>query len=158
MLLRGRSRLGSRGALESIRYVQADAERLPFPDDYFECVTVAFGLRNVTDQDAALASVYRVLKPGGRAVILEFCQPSLWGFKHLYDFYSFHVMPLMGRVMVGDGASCRYLAESIRAHPDQETVKRMMEQAGFERCEYFNLSGGIAAVHSGYKRLGRVIL
>lgn len=153
MLLRGRSRLGNRGALESIRYVQADAERLPFPDDYFECVTVAFGLRNVTDQDAALASVYRVLKPGGRLIVLEFCEPTLWGFRQLYDLYSFHVLPVMGRLIVGDGNSCRYLAESIRAHPDQETLKRMMEQAGFDHCEYFNLSGGIVAVHRGYKRL-----
>jgi demethylmenaquinone methyltransferase/2-methoxy-6-polyprenyl-1,4-benzoquinol methylase len=154
MLLQGRSLLTELGTDEGIRYVQADAERLPFPDECFDLVTIGFGLRNMTDVDAALASAYRVLRPRGRLVILEFCPPRLWGFRQLYDFYSFHVMPLMGRVVAGDGDSCRYLAESIRVHPDQETLKSMMEDVGFQGCEYWNLSLGIAAVHRGYRELG----
>lgn len=152
MLQLGRARLAGQGLDGSVEYVQADAESLPFPEDHFDCVTMAFGLRNVTDQDAVLASMYRVLKPGRAAVILEFSHPRVWGFQPLYDFYSFKVMPLMGRVITGDGYGFRYLAESIRVHPDQETLKTMMKKVGFQGCEYFNLSGGIVAVHRGYKR------
>lgn len=151
MLERGRARLVKQGVAENVECVRADAESLPFPDEYFDCVTSAFGLRNMTHQDAALASAYRVLKPGAPVVILEFSQPSLWGFRQLYDLYSFNVLPLMGRVVAGDRDSYRYLPESIRMHPDQETLKEMMERVGFTHCEYFNLSLGIVAVHRGYK-------
>jgi demethylmenaquinone methyltransferase/2-methoxy-6-polyprenyl-1,4-benzoquinol methylase len=151
MLLRGRARLMDQGVVENVAYVQADAEQLPFPDDCFDSVTTAFGLRNMTDQDAALASAYRVLKSGGSVVILEFSKPTLWSLKVLYDLYSFNVMPLLGRLLSGDGYSYRYLPESIRMHPGQETLKEMMEQAGFQSCEYFNLTLGIVAVHRGYK-------
>jgi demethylmenaquinone methyltransferase/2-methoxy-6-polyprenyl-1,4-benzoquinol methylase len=151
MLRLGRERLGGRSNDSRVEYVQADAEKLPFAEDYFDCTTIAFGLRNVTDQNEVLASTYRVLKPGATAVILEFSHPTIWGFSPLYDLYSFLVMPVIGRLVAGNGGGCRYLAESIRVHPDQETLKRMMEDAGFERCEYFNLSGGIVAVHRGFK-------
>jgi demethylmenaquinone methyltransferase/2-methoxy-6-polyprenyl-1,4-benzoquinol methylase len=152
MLLRGRALLMNGGTVENVEYVQADAEHLPFSDNYFDCVTIAFGLRNMSDGDAALASVHRVLKPGARIVILEFAQPTAWGFRQLYDLYSFKVLPLMGRLIAGDGDSYQYLAESIRTHPDQQALKGMMEQAGFHLCEYVNLSGGIVAVHRGYKQ------
>jgi len=151
MLRLGQARLTHEGMGGKVGYVEADAEHLPFADNYFDCVTVAFGLRNMTDQDAALESMYRVLTSGGSAVILEFSRPVVWGFQRFYDFYSFRVMPLMGRVITGDGGGFRYLAESIRVHPDQETLKGMMEQVGFQHCEYFDLSGGIVAVHRGYK-------
>lgn len=151
MLLRGRARLRDQGVVGNVEYVQADAEHLPFQDDYFDCVTIAFGLRNMTDQEAVLICMYRVLKPGGPVVILEFSQPTLRGFRQLYDLYSFNVLPLMGRLIAGNGDSYRYLPESIRAHPDQEALKEMMMQAGFQRCEYFDLTGGIATVHRGYK-------
>lgn len=152
MLQSGRARSNNRSAGENVRYVQADAEHLPFPDDYFDCATIAFGLRNVTDQDAVLDSMHRVLAPGRPAVILEFSHPTVRGIEPFYDFYSFYVMPLVGRLLAGDRDGYRYLAESIRVQPDQETLKKMMEEVGYERCEYFNLSGGIAAVHRGYKR------
>lgn len=151
MLQLGRARLESHIAVGNVRYVQADAESLPFSDDCFDCVTIGFGLRNVTDQDAALESMHRVLKPGGPMVVLEFSHPTVRGFQPFYDFYSFKVMPLVGRVITGGGSGFRYLAESIRVGPDQERLKEMMGQAGFERCEYFNLSGGIVAVHRGYR-------
>jgi demethylmenaquinone methyltransferase / 2-methoxy-6-polyprenyl-1,4-benzoquinol methylase len=151
MLQRGRERLTDRGVAGNLQYVQVNAEALPFPDDHFDCITIAFGLRNVTDKDAALASMYRVLRPGGRLLVLEFSHPRAPGLKPLYDLYSFKMLPLMGRFIARDEASYRYLAESIRMHPDQETLKQMMEQAGFERCEYFNLTGGIVALHRGYK-------
>jgi demethylmenaquinone methyltransferase/2-methoxy-6-polyprenyl-1,4-benzoquinol methylase len=151
MLSRGRARLVDRGIVGNVRYVQADAESLPVADNSIDCVTIGFGLRNVTDQDAALASMYRVLRPGGRLLILEFSRPTLPGLKPLYDLYSFKVLPVMGRLVARDADSYRYLAESIRMHPDQSTLKAMMEAAGFERCQYFNLSGGIVAVHRGYK-------
>jgi demethylmenaquinone methyltransferase/2-methoxy-6-polyprenyl-1,4-benzoquinol methylase len=151
MLGLGRQRLSSRRTEGRVECVLADAERLPLVDDFFDCVTIAFGLRNVTDQGAVLAAMYRVLKPGGTATILEFSHPTVWGFQPLYDFYSFLVMPIIGRMISGNGAGYRYLAESIRVHPDQETLKGMMEEAGFEGCEYFNLSGGIVAVHRGFK-------
>jgi len=151
MVQRGRSRLVDRGLAGNIRYVQANAEALAFPDNTFDCITMAFGLRNVTDKDAALASMYRVLRPGGRLLVLEFSRPVTPGLKPLYDLYSFKMLPLMGRWIAGDEASYRYLAESIRMHPDQQTLKTMMEQAGFERCDYYNMTGGIVALHRGYK-------
>ena len=151
MLEQGRARLVDRGIVGNVRFVQANAERLPFPEHHFDCITIGFGLRNVTDKDAALRSMYRVLKPGGRALVLEFSKPVAPGLQPLYDLYSFKVLPLLGRLVANDESSYRYLAESIRMHPDQETLKGMMEQAGFARCEYFNLSGGIVAVHRGYK-------
>ena len=151
MLERGRSRLVDAGVVGNVRYVQANAECLPFPENYFDCISIAFGLRNVTDKQTALASMARVLKPGGRVLVLEFSKPAVPGLKPLYDLYSFTVLPLLGRVVAGDASSYRYLAESIRMHPDQETLKSMMEQAGLERCEYFNLSGGIVALHRGFK-------
>jgi demethylmenaquinone methyltransferase/2-methoxy-6-polyprenyl-1,4-benzoquinol methylase len=151
MLQLGRQRLASEGREGCVEYVLADAESLPFAAGRFDCVTMAFGLRNVTDRARALSAMYRVLKPGAPAMILEFSHPTVWGFRPLYDFYSFHIMPIVGRMVVGNGASYRYLAESIRVHPNQERLKGMMEEAGFERCEYFNLSGGIVAVHRGFK-------
>jgi demethylmenaquinone methyltransferase/2-methoxy-6-polyprenyl-1,4-benzoquinol methylase len=151
MLEQGRRRLVDRGIINNVRYAQVNAERLPFPDNSFDCITIAFGLRNVTDKDAALRSMFRALKPGGRALVLEFSKPVAPGLRPLYDLYSFKVLPLLGRFVARDESSYRYLAESIRMHPDQETLKSMMQQAGFERCDYHNLSGGIVALHRGYK-------
>jgi demethylmenaquinone methyltransferase / 2-methoxy-6-polyprenyl-1,4-benzoquinol methylase len=150
MLARGRDRLIDEGFVDSVAYVQADAERLPFPDSTFDCITIGFGLRNVTDKSAALASMRRALKPGGQLLVLEFSRPTP-ALKPLYDAYSFRVLPLLGRWVAGDEASYRYLAESIRMHPDQETLLRMLQGAGLEGCRYHNLSGGIVAVHRGYK-------
>ena len=150
MLARGRDRLIDAGFVDSVAYVQADAERLPFPDSTFDCITIGFGLRNVTDKSAALASMRRALKPGGQLLVLEFSRPAP-ALKPLYDAYSFRVLPLLGRWVAGDEASYRYLAESIRMHPDQETLLRMLQEAGLEGCRYHNLSGGIVAVHRGYK-------
>ena len=151
MLARGRDRLIDAGCIDNVRYVQANAERLPFPDGSFDCITIGFGLRNVTDKPAALAAMRRALKPGGQLLVLEFSHPNAPGLKSLYDAYSFKVLPLIGRVVAGDEASYRYLAESIRMHPDQETLLRMMQGAGLEGCRYHNLSGGIVAVHRGYR-------
>jgi demethylmenaquinone methyltransferase/2-methoxy-6-polyprenyl-1,4-benzoquinol methylase len=150
MLARGRDRLIDAGFVDSVAYVQADAERLPFPDSTFDCITIGFGLRNVTDKSAALTSMRRALKPGGQLLVLEFSRPTP-ALKPLYDAYSFRVLPLLGRWVAGDEASYRYLAESIRMHPDQETLLRMLQEAGLEGCRYHNLSGGIVAVHRGYK-------
>ena len=151
MLQVGRARLLDQGIAGNVRFVQANAERLPFPDNHFDCITIAFGLRNVTDKDAALASMYRVLKPGGRLLILEFSKPRAPGLAPLYDFYSFKILPLMGKLIANDPASYQYLAESIRMHPDQDRLRAMLEQAGFEDCSYHNLSGGIVALHRGFK-------
>ncbi|MDO8703984.1 MAG: bifunctional demethylmenaquinone methyltransferase/2-methoxy-6-polyprenyl-1,4-benzoquinol methylase UbiE [Sulfuricaulis sp.] len=151
MLEVGRARLADQGFAGNVAFVQANAENLPFADDYFDRVSIAFGLRNVTHIDQALASMLRVLKPGGMLLVLEFSRPVVPGLNNLYDAYSFKVLPWLGRVIARDEASYRYLAESIRKHPDQETLKAMMEQAGFERVQYFNLSGGIVALHKGYK-------
>ncbi len=151
MLNVGRDKLRDKGIIGNVSYVQANAEELPFPDDYFDCVTIGFGLRNVTDKDKALRSMYRVLKPGGRLLVLEFSKPSSEALSKIYDAYSFHVLPKMGQLIAQDADSYRYLAESIRMHPDQETLKSMMEEAGFEQTNYFNLTGGIVALHRGYK-------
>lgn len=151
MLDVGRARLADRGIAGNIEFVQADAERLPFPDNHFDRITIGFGLRNVTRQDAALASMFRALKPGGKLLILEFSRPVVAALGKAYDAYSFKILPVMGRVIAQDEDSYRYLAESIRKHPDQETLKAMMLAAGFERVDYFNLTGGIVAVHQGYK-------
>ena len=151
MLNVGRERLLDRGVTGNVEFVQVNAENLPFPDRSFDCVTIAFGLRNVTDKEKALSSMYRVLKPGGRALVLEFSKPVIPGLKQAYDFYSFNVLPLMGRLIAKDEDSYRYLAESIRMHPDQENLRIMMEQAGFEDCDYFNLTGGIVALHRGFR-------
>lgn len=150
MLGEGRRRLADKGVL-GVPAVQANAEQLPFADSSFDCVTIGFGLRNVTDKDAALRSMLRVLKPGGRLLILEFSKPLNRGFSKIYDEYSFRLLPLMGRVVARDEASYRYLAESIRMHPDQDTLKGMMEAAGFGRCQVYNLTGGIVAVHRGFR-------
>jgi demethylmenaquinone methyltransferase / 2-methoxy-6-polyprenyl-1,4-benzoquinol methylase len=151
MLERGRDRLLDEGLVGNVRCVQANAERLPFPDGSFDCVTIGFGLRNVTDKAAALSSMRRVLRPGGQLLVLEFSHPTAPGLKSLYDTYSFRVLPLLGRLVAGDAASYRYLAESIRMHPDQGALLRLMQAAGLEGCDYHNLSGGIVAVHRGYK-------
>lgn len=151
MLSVGRDRLLNAGVVGNVEFLQADAESLPFPDQSFHCVTIGFGLRNVTDKDAALRSMFRVLKPGGRLLVLEFSAPKLGPLNAVYDAYSFNVLPRMGQLLADDSDSYRYLAESIRKHPDQETLKAMMEAAGFERCEYHNLSGGVVALHIGYR-------
>jgi demethylmenaquinone methyltransferase/2-methoxy-6-polyprenyl-1,4-benzoquinol methylase len=151
MLGRGRDRLIDAGLAGNVACVQANAERLPFPDAMFDCVTIGFGLRNVTDKAAALSSMRRTLKPGGQLLVLEFSRPSVAALKPLYDAYSFRILPLLGRFVAHDEASYRYLAESIRMHPDQETLLKMMQEAGLEGCRYHNLSGGIVAVHRGYK-------
>ncbi len=151
MLRRGRERLVDEGLVGNLRYVQADAEQLPFPDNHFHCATMAFGLRNVTRKEAALQELYRVLIPGGQALVLEFSRPRLPLLSRAYDLYSFHVLPRMGKLIVDDADSYRYLAESIRMHPDQETLLAMFQAAGFARCEYLNFSAGIVALHRGYK-------
>lgn len=151
MLEQGRRRLIDKGVAGNVSFVEANAEELPFEDSSFDCVTIAFGLRNVTDKDKALASMFRVLKPGGRLLVLEFSKPVLPGLNGIYDFYSFKLLPLMGKVIANDADSYQYLAESIRMHPDQDTLKAMMEHAGFERCTYHNMSGGIVALHKGFK-------
>lgn len=151
MLQHGRDRLIDRGLVGNIVYVQADAEQLPFRDASFDCVSIGFGLRNVTDKPAALASMHRVLKPGGQLLVLEFSQPTVGALSKLYDLYSFEVLPRLGRLIVGDAESYRYLAESIRRHPDQETLLQMLRSAGFGSCRYHNLMGGIVALHRGYR-------
>jgi demethylmenaquinone methyltransferase/2-methoxy-6-polyprenyl-1,4-benzoquinol methylase len=151
MLERGRDRLLDAGFAGNAQCLVADAERLPFADDSFDCVTIGFGLRNVTDKAAALASMHRVLKPGGQLLVLEFSKPVVPGLKPLYDAYSFNMLPLLGRLVAGDEASYRYLAESIRMHPDQETLLEMFRAAGFGQARYHNLTGGIVALHRGCK-------
>ena len=148
MLVRGRDRLLDAGA--SVPAVRCDAERLPFVSGHFDCISIGFGLRNVTRKEAALAEMFRVLRPGGRLVVLEFSRVSR-PLRPLYDAYSFGVLPLLGRLVVGDAASYRYLAESIRMHPPQEELRDMIVAAGFERVEYFNLTAGVVAVHRGFK-------
>jgi demethylmenaquinone methyltransferase/2-methoxy-6-polyprenyl-1,4-benzoquinol methylase len=151
MLDRGRDRLINEGFVSNVTFAQVNAERLPFADSSFDCVTIGFGLRNVTDKAAALASMRRVLKPGGQLLVLEFSHPESPALKALYDTYSFRVLPMLGKLVAKDEASYRYLAESIRMHPDQEKLLGMMRDAGLEGCRYHNLSGGIVAVHRGYR-------
>ena len=151
MLGQGRSRLVDAGVVGNLDYAIANAEALPFTSDSFDCVTIGFGLRNVTNKQFALDEMFRVLRPGGRAVILEFSHPTIAPLARAYDLYSFSVLPMMGKLVAGDSDSYRYLAESIRMHPDQETLLSMMEQAGFERCSFVNLTGGVVAIHRGYK-------
>ena len=150
MLEQGRKRLVDAGLAANTSIAQVDAQDLPFDDGSFDVVTMAFGLRNVTDKDAALRSIFRTLKTGGKAMILEFSEPHK-ALKPAYDLYSFKVLPALGKLVARDADSYQYLAESIRVHPDQETLKSMMEDAGFERCRYDNLAGGIVALHIGYR-------
>ncbi len=151
MLFTGRDKLLDNGVIGNVDYTQANAEELPFADDSFDCITIAFGLRNVTDKDKALRSMNRVLKPGGRLLVLEFSKPVLPLLSKAYDAYSFTALPMMGKLVANDADSYRYLAESIRMHPDQSTLKQMMEDAGFAKANYHNLTGGIVALHKGYK-------
>jgi demethylmenaquinone methyltransferase/2-methoxy-6-polyprenyl-1,4-benzoquinol methylase len=151
MLGVGRDRMVDRGHAGNLVYAQVDAEALPVSDDSLDLISIAFGLRNVTDKAKALSAMYRALKPGGRALILEFSKPRSKPLEKVYDLYSFKLLPKMGELVAKDAESYRYLAESIRMHPDQETLKRMMEDAGFERCDVHNLTGGIVAVHRGFK-------
>jgi demethylmenaquinone methyltransferase/2-methoxy-6-polyprenyl-1,4-benzoquinol methylase len=151
MLGVGRDRLTDRGLVQGLRWVQLNAEALPFPDNHFDLVTIAFGLRNVTDKAAGLREMHRVLKVGGRALVLEFSQVRPQWFRPVYDFHSFKVLPVLGKLFANDPDSYQYLAESIRKHPDQATLQQMMVEAGFARCDHRNLTGGIVAIHSGYK-------
>ena len=151
MLARGRDRLLDNGISSRVCFCVADAQDLPFPDASFDCVTIGFGLRNVTDKAAALLSMRRVLRPGGQLLVLEFSKPVLPGLSTIYDAYSFRVLPSLGRLVAGDAASYRYLAESIRRHPDQDTLEEMMIEAGLENTGYHNLSGGIVALHYGFR-------
>lgn len=151
MLDVGRDKLRNMGIVDNVDYVQANAEELPFESDRFDIITIAFGLRNVTDKQKALESMFRVLKPGGRLLVLEFSKPVPPLLSQAYDFYSFNVLPKMGQLVAGDADSYQYLAESIRMHPDQETLKGMMETAGYEQVTYHNLTGGIVALHRGFK-------
>ena len=151
MLAVGRDRLIDEGVVGNVHTVQCDAQALAFPDNSIDCITIAFGLRNVTDKEKALRSMERVLKPGGRLLVLEFSKPTNPVLEQVYDTYSFRVLPLMGKWVANDAESYRYLAESIRKHPDQDTLLGMMEDAGFVNCQYHNMTGGIVAVHRGIK-------
>lgn len=150
MLEQGRNRLLDDGVVGNVTFAQANAECLPFADNTFDCITIGFGLRNVTRKEKALESMYRILRPGGQLMILEFSKP-VESLSSIYDLYSFKVLPFMGKLIANDSESYRYLAESIRKHPDQETLLGMMNDAGFERTRYHNLTGGIVALHRGYK-------
>lgn len=152
MLRVGRDRTIDAGELEGLSWCQCDAETLPFPDASFDRVTIGFGLRNVTQKEVALSEMYRILKPTGRALVLEFSKPISQPLEQVYDLYSFNVLPMLGQLVANDKASYQYLAESIRKHPDQDTLKSMMEDAGFCDTKYQNLTGGIVAIHSGVKR------
>ncbi len=151
MLNTGRDRLIDLGVGTDIDYVQADAMNLPFADNYFDCITIAFGLRNVTDKAQALSAMLRVLKPGGRLLVLEFSKPIIPALSKAYDSYSFNLLPKIGKVITDDEDSYRYLAESIRMHPDQQTLLEMVQTAGFERCDYNNMTAGVVALHRGFK-------
>ncbi len=151
MLKVGRDRLVDRGITDNVRFSQADAQHLPFPDNTFDVITIAFGLRNVTDKDMALRSMLRVLKPGGKLLVLEFSKPPNPLLSKIYDGYSFNVLPRLGKLFANDANSYQYLAESIRMHPNQETLFQMMDNAGFENTDYHNMTGGIVALHRGVK-------
>lgn len=151
MLQQGRDRLIDMAITNNVEYIQVDAEALPFKDDSFDCVTMAFGLRNVTDKQRALDSIFRVLRPGGRLLVLEFSKPVLPLLSKAYDAYSFTALPMMGKLVANDSESYRYLAESIRMHPDQETLKGMFDLAGFEKTSFHNITGGVVALHKGFK-------
>lgn len=151
MLERGRDRLTDAGVVGNIGYVRANAERLPFADNCFECISIGFGLRNFTHKERALEAMLAALRPGGRVLILEFSHPTSPTLQKLYDLYSFNLLPVLGQWITQDAESYRYLAESIRMHPNQEALQAMLEQTGFERCDYFNLTGGIVAIHRGFK-------
>ncbi|MDB3925908.1 bifunctional demethylmenaquinone methyltransferase/2-methoxy-6-polyprenyl-1,4-benzoquinol methylase UbiE [Porticoccaceae bacterium] len=151
MLKVGRDRLVDRGITDNVRFSQADAQYLPFPDNTFDVITIAFGLRNVTDKDMALRSMLRVLKPGGKLLVLEFSKPPNQLLSKIYDGYSFNILPKLGKLFANDADSYQYLAESIRMHPDQETLMGMMENAGFANTDYHNMTGGIVALHRGVK-------
>lgn len=151
MLSVGRDKLIDQGTTGNMSFAQSDAQFLPFQDNTFDCITIAFGLRNVTDKALALRSMLRVLKPGGRLLVLEFSKPTNPLVKKAYDAYSFSLLPLMGKLIVNDAKSYQYLAESIRMHPDQDTLKAMMEESGFLECQYYNLNSGIVALHKGLK-------
>lgn len=151
MLRNARSRLVDKGFLGNVAYVQVDAEALPFPDDWFDCICIAFGLRNVSQKGRALRAMYRALRPSGKVLILEFSTPVIGSLRPLYDAYCFKVLPWLGERVIGDRNSYRYLAESIQMHPDQVSLTRMMQEAGFGKCSHFNLTGGICALHRGYK-------
>ena len=151
MLKVGRDRLVDRGITDNVRFSQADAQYLPFPDNTFDVITIAFGLRNVTDKDMALRSMLRVLKPGGKLLVLEFSKPPNQLLSKIYDGYSFNILPKLGKLFANDADSYQYLAESIRMHPDQETLQGMMDNAGFANTDYHNMTGGIVALHRGVK-------
>lgn len=151
MLNEGRNRMIDEGHVGNIEYVQINAEHIPLPDNSVDLVSIAFGLRNVTDKQAALNEMYRIIKPGGRVLVLEFSHTDIPPLKAAYDVFSFQILPRLGKLIADDADSYRYLAESIRMHPDQETLRNMMERAGLERCDYNNMTGGIVAVHRGFK-------
>jgi len=151
MLEQGRKRMADAGHAGNIEFCLVNAEKLPFPDNYFDCISISFGLRNVTHKDAALAEMQRCIKPGGRVLVLEFSQPTNDTFRRIYDAYSFNVIPKLGELISNDRDSYQYLVESIRKHPSQEQLKLMMEEAGFDRVRYHNLTGGVVALHIGYK-------
>jgi len=151
MLKVGRDRLVDRGITDNVRFSQADAQYLPFPDNTFDVITIAFGLRNVTDKDMALRSMLRVLKPGGKLLVLEFSKPPNQLLSKIYDGYSFNILPKLGKLFANDADSYQYLAESIRMHPDQDTLQGMMDNAGFANTDYHNMTGGIVALHRGVK-------
>ncbi|MCB1851695.1 MAG: bifunctional demethylmenaquinone methyltransferase/2-methoxy-6-polyprenyl-1,4-benzoquinol methylase UbiE [Gammaproteobacteria bacterium] len=151
MLTQGRLKMADQGLVGNLVYAQINAEHIPFSDNTFDCITIGFGLRNVTNKPLALEAMYRALKPGGRVLVLEFSRPVNRPLKTAYDIYSFKLLPLLGRLVANDERSYRYLAESIRMHPDQEQLRQMMEEAGLEKCDYHNLTGGIVAIHRGFK-------
>jgi len=151
MLEQGRLRLTDAGIVSNVDYCLVNAEQLPFQDNYFDCISISFGLRNVTNKEKALASMQRCLKPGGRAIILEFSQPTNEAFRKFYDAYSFNIIPKLGELIANDRDSYQYLVESIRQHPPQEELKQMMLDAGFDKVRYHNMTGGVVALHVGYK-------